>query len=429
VEVDPTRMCELLVGLPAVNVVAVDDRADAVVVHIESRVGRPGCAACGAPAWVKDRPPVEMVDLPCFGRPARLVWRKHRWCCPDRDCAMGTWTAEDPRIAPARAAMTDRAGRWACAQVGRLGRTVAEVATELGCDWHTVNDAVIAYGTPLVEDPDRIGPVDALGLDETLFCRAGRWRTQRWCTSIVNVRAGQLLDVVAGRSATGPSAWLEARPRAWREAIRYGVLDLSGPYRKTFDDTLAHVAQVADPFHVVKLANSKLDECRRRVQNDTLGHRGRKRDPLYRARRLLTKAHERLDEAGDAKLRGLLAAGDPRGEVRMAWHAKEVVRSLYDIGDPDLAGEFVDQLGLDLQDDTCPPEVRSLGRTIVRWRDQIVAWHQALVSNGPTEAINNLIKRIKRIGFGFRRFAHYRTRVLLYAGKPNWDLLPTVTPR
>jgi transposase len=65
----------------------------------------------------------------------------------------------------------------------------------------------------------------------------------------------------------------------------------------------------------------------------------------------------------------------------------------------------------------------------MRWRDQIVAWHQALVSNGPTEAVNNLIKRIKRIGFGFRRFTHYRIRVLLYAGKPNWHLLPTVTPR
>lgn len=38
-----------------------------------------------------------------------------------------------------------------------------------------------------------------------------------------------------------------------------------------------------------------------------------------------------------------------------------------------------------------PEELRSLGRTITRWRDQIVAWHQARVSNGPTEAVNNLI--------------------------------------
>ena len=115
------------------------------------------------------------------------------------------------------------------------------------------------------------------------------------------------------------------------------MLDLSGPYRKTFDDTLPDVTQVADPFHLVKLANSKLDECRRRVQNETVGHRGRKDDPLYRARRLLTKAHERLDDRGETKLLGLLAAGDPRGEVRMAWHAKEVVRSIYEIDDPDLA--------------------------------------------------------------------------------------------
>jgi hypothetical protein len=57
------------------------------------------------------------------------------------------------------------------------------------------------------------------------------------------------------------------------------------------------------------------------VQNDTLGHRGRKNDPLYRARRLLTKVHRRLDDRGEAKLTGLLAAGDPTGEVRMAWHA------------------------------------------------------------------------------------------------------------
>jgi transposase len=207
------------------------------------------------------------------------------------------------------------------------------------------------------------------------------------------------------------------------------VLDLSGPYRKTFDDSLGHVTQVADPFRLLKLANSMLDECRRRVQNETLGHRGHKGDPLHRARRLLTKAHERLDERGDAKLRGPLDAGDPPGEVRIAWHAKEVMRSIYDITDPGLAGEFVDQLGVDLQDESCPPEVRSLGRTIVRWRIRSWPGTRQLVSNGPTEAINNLIKRIKRIRFGFRRFVHYRIRVLLYAGKPNWDLLATVTPR
>ena len=207
------------------------------------------------------------------------------------------------------------------------------------------------------------------------------------------------------------------------------TLDLSGPYRATFDTMLPDAIQVADPFHVVRLADSKLDECRRRVQNETLGHRGRKDDPLYRIRRLLTKADERLTEDGRTKLLGLLDAGDPGGDVKTAWHAKEVVRQIYAHTDPELAAEFVERLGHDLQDDSCPHEVRSLGRTLIRWRHQIAAWHQAHVTNGPTEAANNLIKRVKRVAFGFRRFRNYRIRVLLYAGKPNWDLLATITPR
>ena len=433
-ETDPTRMCALLVGLPDVRVLGVDDRVgEPMVVCVEQAGSRPWCHSCGGPSRVKDRDEVLFADLPCFGRPVRLCWHKFRLCCPDGDCEMGSWTWEDPRIAAARQVMTDRAGRWATWQVGKLGRTVAEVARELGCDWHTVNDTVISFGAALVDDPDRIAEiVEALGLDETLFVRRGERHRQEFVTSIVDVSPGrpaQLLDVVAGRSAAGPTEWITARSEAWRQQIRWGVLDLSGPYRKTFDDALPAAGKVADPFHLIKLANQKLDECRRRVQNDTLGHRGRKDDPLYRARRLLTKAHERIDDKGEAKLLGLLDAGDPKGEVRDTWHAKEVVRSIYDITDATVAEEFVCELSIDLQHDSRPLEVRSLGRTLARWFEEITNWHKAFVSNGPTEAVNNLIKRIKRIGFGFRSLAHYRIRVLLYAGRPNWDLLPTITPR
>ncbi len=431
-ESNPIRVCELRVGLPAVNVLGVDgtDPGEPLRVHVETHGPRPRCGRCGAAAVVKDRPTVELVDLPVFGRPARLVWRKHRWECPEAFCSVGSWTGEDPRIAPPRLGLTDRAGRWVTLQVGRHGRTVNEVAGELGCDWHTVNDTVIAYGTALVDDDhSRIGVVTALGLDETLFSRKGQWRRQHWSTSIVDVRAGRLLDLVEGRDGTGPSAWLGERGKTWRDRVVWATLDLSGPYRAVFDKMLPDATQVADPFHLVRLANSKLDECRRRVQNETMGHRGRKHDPLYRIRRLLTKADERLTEGGRTKLTGLLAAGDPRGEVKTAWHAKEVVRQIYAHTDPDLAVTFVERLGRDLQDQSCPIEVRSLGRTLVRWQDQIAAWHRGHVSNGPTEAANNLIKRIKRIAFGFTDFRNYRIRALLYAGRPNWDLLAGVTPR
>ena len=164
-------------------------------------------------------------------------------------------------------------------------------------------------------------------------------------------------------------------------------MDLSGAYRRSFDVALPHAGQVADPFHVIRLGNNSIDEVRRRVQNDTLGHRGRKQDPLYRVRRLLISAHERLSEGADTKLRGLLGAGDPRGEVRLAWHAKETLRGLYDIDCPQLADVYLRELTDDLTDTDCPPELSRLGRTLRRWHHQIINWHQARVSNGPTEAV------------------------------------------
>jgi len=263
----------------------------------------------------------------------------------------------------------------------------------------------------------------------TRRCSCGEFHRQCFSTSIVDVGAGKLLDVVEGRSSVKPCEWLAACDGQWRANIEYATLELSGPYRAVFDTMLPDATRVADPFYVVKLANHKLDEWGRSVQNETCGQRGRKDDPLYRCRRLLTKADERLDDKGRTKLLGLLDAGDPLGEVRVAWHAKEVVGSIDEHHDPELADAFVDRLGHDLQDESCSIEVRSLGRTLLRRKEQIAALYRAHVTNGPTEAANNLIKRIKRVAFGFTNFRNYRVRALLFAGRPNWDLLAAITPR
>ena len=271
-----------------------------------------------------------------------------------------------PRHRAERALLTARSGRWATRRAGR-GEAIADTAAVLGCDWHTVNASVRRWGQALLDaDGDRIAAVVALGLDETLFCRRGRFAQRAWSTSIVDVARGQLLDMVPGRTAEAPARWLLRRPASWLAAVRWAVLDLSGPYRAAYDAAVPDAAQVADPFHVVRLANTALDEVRRRVQNQTLGHRGHAHDPLYRARKLLVSASENITENGRTRLRGLLNAGDPYGEVRDAWHAKETLRSIYDIPDAEVGAATVNQLAQDLQDPatgrssthSLPPEIR-----------------------------------------------------------------------
>jgi transposase len=96
---------------------------------------------------------------------------------------------------------------------------------------------------------------------------------------------------------------------------------------------------------------------------------------------------ERHDEASTVKLLALLATGDPTGDVTTAWHAKEVVRGIYRQHNVVDAADWIDDIIKHFADRTCPPEVRRLGRTIRAWRDPILAWHKAHLSNGPTEAI------------------------------------------
>ncbi|HYN55921.1 MAG TPA: hypothetical protein VES03_01870, partial [Motilibacterales bacterium] len=118
-ETDPTRICEILVGLPEVSVLGVEDVPGApLMVHIDSQVEARNCPSCGRCGWVKDRPVVVLTDLPAFGRPVRLAWRKTRRACPNPDCAHGSWTSRDDRIAAPRYAVTHRAARWMTEQVG-----------------------------------------------------------------------------------------------------------------------------------------------------------------------------------------------------------------------------------------------------------------------------------------------------------------------
>ena len=115
--------------------------------------------------------------------------------------------------------------------------------------------------------------------------------------------------------------------------------------------------------------------------------------------------------------------------MAIAYRMKERLRDFYRTHDPGEARQLLDDLQRHCLKRAMPPEVQKLGRTIRTWFDKICNFHLARLSNGPTEALNNLIKRIKRVGFGFRNFENYRIRALLYAGRPNWRVLSSIVVR
>lgn len=429
VVVHPSEILQALVGLKDVRVVHYERRASEIELMIEQVVGVVSCPVCAGPVQVKERPVVRYIDLPVYGQPMRLAWRKHRMCCVEPACPKRSFVLQDHRIAAKSCLLTTRAAKWATVQVG-TGRTVKEVAAELDCDWHTVNDAVATYGRALLAaDRKRLNRTIAIGLDETSFVRLGDRAQASYATTVCDVEHRQVIDILPSRSYVEVARFIDKQPRSWKQRIRFGALDLSATYAAVYSVILPRAAQVADPFHVVSLANRCLDQVRRRVQNEQTGHRGRRDDPLYRARRALLVGEERLDDKAAARLASLLELGDPDAEVAIAYRIKERLRDFYRETDPDIARSILDELVGHCTRRAMPPELQKLGGTLRRWFDTICNFHLARMSNGPTEAINNLIKRIKRIGFGFRNFENYRIRALLYAGKPNWRVLGSIVVR
>jgi len=405
----------ILLGLDRFEVTAAEIADEEWRLEVQTTATTVGCVACGSQARVHARRTVRVRDLPIGGRPVVLAWRKRVWRCVEPACAVQTWTEQTVAIRP-RAVLTERARAEACRRVGKDAHAVAAVARDLGVGWATVMRAVADHGQPLVDDPTRLDGVATLGLDETSFLKATPTTPARYVTGLVDVAGGRLLDVIADRTTRAVTAWLGARPRSWLAGVGTVELDPWRGYASALVVPLGHATVVVDHFHAIKLANTMLDEVRRRTQQAALGHRGRKHDPLYRIRKLLLTAAEQLTRRGWARLRAGLTAGDPSGEVAAAWQGKELLRAVYAAGDLAGACAALDRFyrwgdGVQLL------ELSRLARTVRAWQTEILAFHTTGgCSNGPTEAINLLIKKVKRVGHGFRNFANYRLRLLLHCG-------------
>jgi transposase len=415
-----------MLGLPGFVVLAVSDQDGELEQAVQTTADLVGCPECGAVAQLHDRRPCWVRDLPTAGRPVTLVWIKRVWRCPHQLCPTRTWTETSPLILP-RASLTERARAEVCRRVGEDGASVAAVARDFGIGWGTAMAAVQAHGTPRVDARERLDGVAVLGVDETAFQAASATRSTSFVTGIVDLtrrdRAARLLDVVADRSASALVSWMSQREAGWRAGIATAALDPYRGYACALRTALPHAVRVLDAFHVVRLGFAAVDEVRRRIQREDTGHRGRRDDPLYGIRRLLRRAHEHHSDRSWTRLLAGLDAGDtPDEQLARTWVAAQDLRLIFGCEDRAHAAQALYRW-LTYCADADIPELTRLARTIDSWRPELLAYFDTGgVSNGPTEAINLLIKKIKRVGHGFRNFDNYRLRLLLHCGV-DWDTI------
>lgn len=418
-----SRGATVLVGMPGFVVGAQQLVDGELWLFVETTADFTGCPGCGTRAVGHGRRSTLVRDLAVSGRPTVLCWSKRRWRCPEPDCEVNTWSEATDEIAP-RAVLSERARKAVADMVNVDGSSIAAAAVEFGVGWHAANRAVADHTDPHIDDPERLDGVEAIGVDEKRFLNATPEHRTIYTTQIVDLDRHRILDVIEGRSRDVLDDWLGQRDEGWCDGIRLATLDPAAGYRRALEERLPNATLVVDHWHCVRLANQTIDEVRRRVQQATLGHRGHKGDPLYRIRRVLLTADERLSEDRFEWMVSLLTVGDPDGEVGAAWVAKELLREVFSASDEAHARRRL--IGFyDWCAEADVPEVARLARTISRWSELIFNYHRSgRASNGRVENIHMLVEKTRRQAHGFRNLNNYRRRLIGRHGI-KWHTQPT----
>jgi transposase len=246
---------DALLGAEGIHVSTVTATVTGLVLGVETGGELAGCPDCGVVAVGHGRRQVRLHDIPCFGRPVRLLWAKRIWRCPDLGCPRTTFTEEHPLAGP-RAKLTTRAVGWATDALQGFDASVSALAHQLGVSWHTVWDAIKAEATRRIGTNGRLAGVNALGVDEHVWSHTGP-PGSGMVTGIVDhtpdahgVVHARLLDLVPGRSGKAYADWLKDRGTGFTAGIKTAALDPFRGYANAIRDELPEAITVPDAFYV-----------------------------------------------------------------------------------------------------------------------------------------------------------------------------------
>ena len=224
--------------------------------------------------------------------------------------------------------------------------------------------------------------------------------------------------MIEGRSKQAFKTWLAERRKAWRDAVEVVAMDGFTGFKTATSEELPGAVAVMDPFPVVRLAGEALDQCRRRGQQQTHGHRGRSGDPLYGARRTLNTGAGLLTDKQKTRLEELFTK-DAQVEVEASWRIYQQMISAYPYPDRARGRTMLSTL-IDTLNTGVPTELTellTLGRTLKRRTADVLAYFERPgTSNGPTQAINGRLEHLRGSALGFRNLTNYIARSLLETG-------------
>ena len=285
--------------------------------------------------------------------------------------------------------------------------TIKDVATLLGISWDTVKEIHKRYLHRRYAYPN-FSRLTNIGIDEFAVQKGHKYKT-----IVVDLDSGDIVHVGDGKGKDSLDGfWKKVRRHSAQ--IKHIATDLSPAFISSVLENAPDALLVFDHFHVVKLANDALDKVRRdtyRLENDI-----NKRRVIKGIRWLLLgNSKDLFDDKHKSRLKNALELNMP---LMKAYYLKEDLKEIWMQSSIKLAENKLNQWVKQARDSQLQPFIK-LANTILLHRTGILAWYRCRISTAKVEGINNKIKVMKRVAYGFRDQVYFNLRLLGLHDKTN----------
>ena len=373
-----------------------------IVLHIKTKEDKFYCTHCKSENVIKSGVVVrDFHTVPVGGKPMVLRMRVQRLEC--KDC--GHVCQEHIHFAAQQTTYTRRLAKYAV-ELCRIA-PIKSVAIHLNLSWNTVKEMVKDYLERNYSKPDITG-LKVIGIDEFAVKKGRVYKT-----IVVNLETGQIVYVGDGKGA-------DALDGFWKLVNKAGVKieavasDLSAAYISAVRQNAPNAVYVFDHFHMVKLINEALDKVRRRIVNQERAKEKKegvvgKSSVVKGTKYILLRNSENITDPKD--IDRLNAALELNRDLSVAYYLKEDARLIWNSDSKYRASLQLDAW-LSSARASLIPELVKVADTVDSHRDGILAFFDKPISTGPVEGINNKIKTLKRMAYGFRDDRYFTLRLL-----------------
>ncbi len=350
------------------------------------------CPKCATPSSTGyDKRVVRIKDAPLRNKAVTLIITKRRFYC--KKC-------KKPFMEPVSGIQqgkrtTERYRRdilWACENFTDLKR----VRRKFRCSAGFLYGAL--YEQLELQRRKKLYPwPETIGIDEHSFRRNKQLGRTEFASLIADYKNKRVMELVQGKTTAELSESLKYI--SGRENVRHVILDMCDPFKKFAKEYFPQAHIIADKFHVLRLLTPALNRRRKAIAGD-------RRTNLIG--KLLLKNGYKLDYFTRKTIQLWLWQ---HPELKEVYEYKEALHRFYRIKGYRKAHEALTRM-TDQMAHSKVLEIKTLRRTLMKWRKEILAYFFTGLTNGRTEGYNNLAKLIQRRAFGYKSFKNYRLRLL-----------------